>query len=63
MTDEILNIEYHHRILLVKALNKTPNKVVAAKKLGVGRKTIDRMCVDLEVIFNGKEWVTKTTQK
>lgn len=40
MEQEILNIEYHKRRLIVKALNKLPTKVKAYKALGITEKQL-----------------------
>lgn len=39
---EILNIDYHRKLLVLKALNTSPTKVEAAKRLGVCIRQIDR---------------------
>lgn len=40
---EILNIDYHTRRLIVKALNLYPTKVFAAVKLGVSERNLHRL--------------------
>lgn len=47
-TAQILNIDFHRRRLLVKALNKY-NQQEAAKKLGVSRRTVCRWLVQYHV--------------
>jgi len=37
---EILNLEYHHKILIKKAINKTQNIKEASKLLGLGERTL-----------------------
>lgn len=40
MQQEILNIEYHKRRLIIKALNQMPTKVKAYKALGITEKQL-----------------------
>jgi hypothetical protein len=40
MTDEILNIDYHVRRLVVKALNLFPTKLGASKALGISERQL-----------------------
>lgn len=42
MAKEILNIDYHVRRLVLKALNLKPNYIEAAKALGVSLRTVYR---------------------
>lgn len=38
--DEILNLEYHHKILIIKAINRTQNNKEACKLLGLKERTL-----------------------
>lgn len=40
--DEILNIDYHRKILVVKALNRTQTKLEAANLLGLSLRQLYR---------------------
>lgn len=54
METEILNIEYHKRRLVIKALNKLPTKVRAYKELGITEKQLYRMIKTYEIRKNEK---------
>jgi transcriptional regulator of acetoin/glycerol metabolism len=43
MMQEILNIDYHKKQMLFKALNKFRNSREAADALGIGERTVYRM--------------------
>lgn len=51
MAEEILNIEYHRKVLIIKALNRKSNYIQAAKALGVSKRTLQRHIV----IYNIKK--------
>ena len=40
--EETLNIDYHHKRLMLKALNKTSTIALAAKELGISERTLIR---------------------
>jgi hypothetical protein len=42
MEDEILNIQYHVKILLAKALSRAPRRKDAAALLGISLRTLTR---------------------
>ena len=43
MQTEILNINHHIRLMVLKALNTSPNTFIAAKKLGVSERQVYRL--------------------
>jgi len=47
----ILNIEYHTKRLLLKALNKAGNKTGAAKLTGVSKRTMDRYVIHYNIEY------------
>lgn len=49
MEEEILNIEYHQKRLMLKALNKTGTIQRAAPLLGVATKTVSRLMEDWNI--------------
>lgn len=46
---EILNIEYHRKELIIKALNRKPNYKEAAVALGVSKRTLQRDIVNYNI--------------
>lgn len=57
MQEEILNIEYNRKLLVIKALNKLPSQKYAASRLGISERQLYR----LKKIYNimqveGGEW-------
>lgn len=52
MDQEILNIEHHVKILVLKALNRTANHSYAAKELGITERTLYRYKKNFGIAFN-----------
>lgn len=52
---EILNIEYHIRILLIRALNRCKHIKDAAGLLGISSRTLRRYMRDLEITQNRRK--------
>jgi hypothetical protein len=46
---EILNLEYHHKILIKKAINKTKNMREASKLLGLEQRTLYNWMKNLNI--------------
>ena len=63
----VLNIEYHTRIMVLKALNRTANKKEAANKLGVTVRQIHRYINIFDIVSTGprfkKKYAFKPSQK
>jgi hypothetical protein len=51
---ETLNIHYHTKLLIIKALNKYPTKQEAMKALGISDRTLCTKMVELR-IYQTKE--------
>lgn len=54
MKQEILNIEYNKRRLLLKALNTMPTKVKAYRALGITEKQLYRMIRQHQITKDSK---------
>lgn len=52
MKDEILNIEYHVKIMVLKALNRTDNNNDACKLLGISVRTLFRYKISFNIIYD-----------
>jgi predicted DNA-binding transcriptional regulator YafY len=50
MPEEILNIDYHNKRLMLKALNKHPTVEEAAKALGISERTLYRWMDEYNVV-------------
>ena len=63
--EEILNIEYHHRRLTLKALNVTKTKGAAAKLLGISERQVYRLIriFDIRQISPGHYMIEDKTKK
>lgn len=51
MQTEILNIQWHVRELVIKALNRYDNKNEAAKVLGIGVRTLYNMIAEHKIVL------------
>lgn len=49
--EEILNIDYHRRRLLLKALNKAGNVEDAAKLLGISWRSVYRLKKEYNIVL------------
>jgi hypothetical protein len=49
---ETLNLEYHHKKMMLKALNKTPNINQASLLLGIERSTVREWIKKFDIQFN-----------
>lgn len=60
MQSEILNINYHIRLMVLKALNTSPNTFIAAKKLGVSERQVYRYKKEFSITTcrNTRRYVT-----
>lgn len=47
---ENLNLDYHHKRLMLKALNKNPTVALAAKELGISERTLFRWMDEYKVV-------------
>jgi len=47
-----LNIDYHRRLLLVKALNREKTKTGAAQLTGLTERTVHRLIDDFDILFD-----------
>lgn len=59
MKGEILNIEFHVRRLLIKALNSSKTESQAASKLEVSKRTLWRYKKQYCIVKEGKRFVEK----
>lgn len=59
MADEILNIDHHRRILILKALNKAPTVKRAAKLLGISERHIYRWMDRFDIILVDETYTTE----
>jgi predicted DNA-binding transcriptional regulator YafY len=50
MTIETLNIDYHNKRLMLKALNKHPTVEQAAKALGISERTLYRWMDEYKIV-------------
>jgi transcriptional regulator with PAS, ATPase and Fis domain len=50
MAEEILNIDYHNKRLMIKALNKHPTVALAAKELGMSERNLYRWMDEYKVV-------------
>jgi transcriptional regulator with PAS, ATPase and Fis domain len=50
MTTETLNIDYHNKRLMLKALNKHPTVEQAAKALGISERTLYRWMDEYKIV-------------
>jgi transcriptional regulator with PAS, ATPase and Fis domain len=50
MTTETLNIDYHNKRLMLKALNKHPTVEQAAKALGISERTLYRWMEEYKIV-------------
>ncbi len=57
ITDEILNIDYHTKRLIIKALNKSPNIPTAARLLGYSEKTLYNKKRQYNIVRMNDAWV------
>ena len=55
MSDEILNIDYHVRRMVIKALNKTKYVFEAAEMLGVSSRSVYRYMEIFGIGYNRKK--------
>jgi hypothetical protein len=55
--EDILNIEYHTKRLLLKALNKYRYNYEAARELGICERQLYRYKRQYNVIYDNNEWV------
>jgi hypothetical protein len=56
MPEEILNIELHTKILVMKALARKPNLTAAAEALGVSLRTLHRYKVAYKIRLVGEQY-------
>ena len=54
---EILNIEYHTRRLILKALNSSRTHVEAANKLGITDRTLYKMKKEYNIVRSGGRFI------
>lgn len=47
---ENLNIDYHNKRLMLKALNKHPTVALAAKELGISERTLFRWMDEYKIV-------------
>lgn len=47
---ENLNIDYHNKRLMIKALNKHPTITLAAKELGISERTLYRWMEEYKIV-------------
>ena len=55
MDQEILNIEYHKKRLVLKALNLVSTMPYAASKLGISLRTLYRIMDDYNIVYEKKD--------
>lgn len=64
MENEILNIDYHVRSMVLKALNLFPTKMAAAKQLGISERNlyhyIDRFNIERDGL--SRKYIIKSKQ-
>lgn len=63
MNNEILNIDYHLREAVLKALNRTHTKGEACKLLGLPEKTLYNHIERFEIFYNDKKSKYETRQQ
>ena len=61
--DEILNIDHHRRILILKALNKAPTYKQAAKLLGISERHIYRWIDQYGIVQVDGTYMTREQNK
>lgn len=57
MEQEILNIEHHIKIMILKALNKTRHQHFASKLLGISDRSLHRYKKNFGIVYNRLEGV------
>ena len=55
MAEEILNIEYHTKILVIKALNRSGMSCEAAQLLGISERTLYRYKKQYNIGYDPKK--------
>ncbi len=55
MEQEILNIEYHKKRLVLKALNLVSSMPYAASKLGISVRNLYRLMDDYNIVYEKKD--------